>query len=231
VLLYVDGVLNATGSITPGSGILDSSNFVSIGSRQGGTTTYNNQFIGRMEEVAIYKVALNAAQVQSHYQSVTNRAPIFASNPFSKPDANADETYTGTIAGSATDPNGDAVLFTKVSGPAWLNVAANGGLSGVPANGDAGGNSFVVRATDSHSLSSLATLNISVIAPLVVSMSFEGANLYLNWSGGIPPFQVQQTTNLTAGPWEDLGDPITGNSLDVVTTNSAIFYRIKGQTN
>lgn len=231
VLLYVDGALNATGSITPGSGILDSSNFVSIGSRQGGTTTYNNQFFGRMEEVAIYKVALNAAQVQSHYQSVTNRAPIFASNPFSKPDANADETYTGTIAGSATDPNGDAVLFTKVSGPAWLNVAANGGLSGVPANGDAGGNSFVVRATDSHSLSSLATLNISVIAPLVISMSFDGANLSLNWSGGIPPFQVQQTTNLTAGPWEDLGDPITGNSLDLVTTNSAIFYRIKGQTN
>jgi hypothetical protein len=72
VLLYVDGMQAAQAAITPASGILGSTNSLSIGSRQSGTTTYDLQFVGFMEEVAIYDYPLSATQVQAHYSVVTN---------------------------------------------------------------------------------------------------------------------------------------------------------------
>jgi hypothetical protein len=55
--------------------------------------------------------------------------------------------YSGTA--TATDPNGDAVTFSKVSGPAGLNVATNGAITWTTGCGDVGGPyTVVVRATD-----------------------------------------------------------------------------------
>ena len=146
VLLYVDGMPAAQAAITPGSGILASTNSVSIGSRQSGTTTYDLQFIGFMEEVAIYNYALSSNQIQAHYSVVTNRPPEFLANPFALAAASAGLAYTGTVATNAMDPDGYAISFAKVSGPAWLSFATDGGLSGTPASTDLGVNSFVVSA-------------------------------------------------------------------------------------
>jgi hypothetical protein len=61
----------------------------------------------------------------------------------------AGQAYTGKVHAYAYDPDpGDALSFSKVSGPAWLQVAASGAISGTPATGDAGTGSFVLRATD-----------------------------------------------------------------------------------
>jgi hypothetical protein len=162
VVLYVDGTNAAQTTIVPGSGILSSTNSISIGSRQSGSAAYDLQFVGLMEEVAVYNYALSSTQVQAHYRAVSNRPPVFVSNPFNGPAINAGEAYSATIAANASDPNGDAITFAKVSGPAWLTVAGNGTLSGMPANPDAGTNTFAVRATDSGALSSNATLFIYV---------------------------------------------------------------------
>ena len=68
VLLYVDGVLSGTASLTAGSGILSSSSSMSIGSRQSAQgTPYDNQFIGSIDDVSIYNVALSSNQVVAHY--------------------------------------------------------------------------------------------------------------------------------------------------------------------
>jgi hypothetical protein len=93
---------------------------------------------------------------------VPNWPPTFNLNPFTLANVNAGQAYSGTIATNASDLNGDALTFAKVSGPAWLNVAANGALSGVPANSDANTNLFVVSATDTGGLSNTATLYIYV---------------------------------------------------------------------
>ena len=45
---------------------------------------------------------------------------------------------------------GDTLTYAKVSGNAWLNVATNGVLSGTPAQGDVGTNSFTVRSAAMH---------------------------------------------------------------------------------
>ncbi len=94
-----------------------------------------------------------------------NGSPAFTSNPFSMPDVNVGQSYSGTLATNASDPNpGDTITFAKVNGPAWLNVAADGTLSGTPALSDAGTNTFLVSGTDGSGLSGSAALLINVNA-------------------------------------------------------------------
>ncbi|TQV84957.1 PKD domain-containing protein [Aliikangiella coralliicola] len=100
-------------------------------------------------------------------------APTFNSNPFAKPGATQNQSYSDSIANDAGDANGDPMSFSKISGPAWLNVAANGVLSGTPTSSDVGINSFVVEVSDGG-LSSQATMTINVSdgsTPVVLSTS------------------------------------------------------------
>src|SRR5262249_42314863 len=75
VILYVDGISNASGTITPGSGLLSSANATAFGSRQSGTGAYDLQYVGSLEEVAIYTNALSATRVLAHYEAATYRPP------------------------------------------------------------------------------------------------------------------------------------------------------------
>ena len=73
-----------------------------------------------------------------------------------------------SLATYVVDPNSmdlPALVFSKVSGPAWLQVAANGTLSGTPGAGHVGPNEFTVRVTDPGGLAATATLRIQVQTP------------------------------------------------------------------
>jgi hypothetical protein len=162
-----------------------------------------------------------------------NGTPSFTVNPFSLPGITAGQNYSGEIDTNATDPNpSDVLTFASVSGPAWLTVSANGQLSGTPLSGDVGDNTFIVSVTDAGGLSNTATLDIIVSAapPIVSTIAPQpDGTLQLNWSGGIAPFQVQATADLTTPDWQNLGAPFSGNSLFVTPTNDTMFYRIMGQ--
>ncbi|MFD0895904.1 autotransporter-associated beta strand repeat-containing protein [Luteolibacter ambystomatis] len=114
-----------------------------------------------------------------------NLAPVFVSNPLVKPSVFPGNAYSGSIAGDATDGNGDALTFSKVSGPAWLAIASDGTLSGTPMVGDAGANSFVVRATDTQGGTADVTMTINV-AGAVTAVWWDGSatswNAAANWS-------------------------------------------------
>ncbi len=88
--------------------------------------------------------------------------PVFVANPFSAADATERTAYSATIASSATDADEDPLIYTKISGPAWLNVAADGTLSGTPAFGEAGLGSWLIRVEDPDGFSATATLEIRV---------------------------------------------------------------------
>jgi len=232
VRLFVNGVNVAQGTLAPGTGLLGSSATVSIGSRQGGQgTPYNFQFVGWMEEVAIYGYALGTNQIVTHYRAATNRAPAFTGGPVVLASAQAGQIYSATLAGTAVDPNGDPMTFSKISGPAWLSVASNGSLGGTPFSVNVGTNNFQVSATDSGGLAGSTTLNISVVAapPIVLSAGRQGDALHLNWTGGIPPYQAQWTTNPAELAWEDFGAPVSVTSVTIVPTNAAAFYRVYGR--
>lgn len=154
-LLYFDGTQVASGSGTVKSlGAFA----VAIGYDYRDNTA---RFKGSIDDVRIYSRALSAAEIDS---IAPNRAPFFTSNPVTKPAATEDAAYTGsTLAGSGADSDsGDTLTYAKVSGPAWLSVAADGTLSGTPGNANVGNNSFTVRVTDNGGLSSTGTLSITV---------------------------------------------------------------------
>jgi hypothetical protein len=91
-----------------------------------------------------------------------NNPPVFSADPLNKSAATEDAAYSDTISGSASDADGDALTYSKVSGPAWLSVASSGALSGTPVQGDVGANVFTVQVADGNGGSDAATLNITV---------------------------------------------------------------------
>src|SRR5262249_11312594 len=128
------------------------------------------------------------------------------------------------------DPNpGDILTFAKIGGPAWLTVDTSGALSGIPGTADAGTNNFSVSVTDQGGLSRSAHMSIVVnsVPPIVPTASFQGDNLSLSWSGGVGPFQVQVNTDRVYGTWQTIGT-ISSNTLVVLPTNPAAFYRVVG---
>jgi autotransporter-associated beta strand protein len=156
--IYIDGVQAASGSGTVQPLV---SLAVSIGYDY---RDNNKRFSGLLDDVRIYSRALSATELNTiHDNLIPNGAPAFVSDPFSKPAATEDASYSGSLAGSAIDPDfGDALLYSKVSGPAWLTIAADGTLGGVPANTNVGANNFVVRVTDPSGLTDDAALSITV---------------------------------------------------------------------
>ncbi|MCC5844312.1 MAG: polysaccharide lyase family 7 protein [Verrucomicrobia bacterium] len=97
-----------------------------------------------------------------------NQPPVFTANPIVGVDATEGDAYTGTLAGSATDPDvNDTLSYAKVSGPAWLSIAANGDLSGTPGDADVGLNSFTVEVSDGNGGFDQATLEITVSAAVI----------------------------------------------------------------
>lgn len=75
-------------------------------------------------------------------------APNFRGKLLSLPDSPANSPLKASIAKEAHDADGDSLSFSKVKGPAWLNVAADGSLSGRPESEHIGRNSWIVRVSD-----------------------------------------------------------------------------------
>jgi len=102
VVLYVDGRQNAINTgFNSGLGILAPTTPLSIGARRQGTTTdYNYQFLGSIDEVAIYNSALTSTQVLAHYYAA-NPPPVFSVQPTN---TTVDEGTTLTMYSAAYGP-------------------------------------------------------------------------------------------------------------------------------
>lgn len=163
--LYVDGALVA-------SGIKTQSDFnwqdrIAIGYAPNAASPY---FSGNLDDVRLFSRALSGAEVAQLYVAAvgsSNQPPFFTANPVLKSAATVGRPYSDTMVFSAADPNpGDVLTYGKVSGPAWLSVASSGILSGTPAAGNLGTNSFVVSVTDPVALSTQAVMKVIVLSNL-----------------------------------------------------------------
>lgn len=108
--------------------------------------------------------AADRSSLQLVANAPTNYVPVWSANPLSKPAATEGVAYSASLAADASDADSNPLTFAKVSGPTWLNVAADGTLSGTPASADTltDPNSFTVSVSDGIAASVASTLNIIV---------------------------------------------------------------------
>lgn len=131
-------------------------------------------FNGWVDEVIVLDQALTAPQITA-LQSGT--APRFVETEVTRASAPVDQLYWDTLAGSAESTvAGRTVTYAKASGPAWLSVASDGTLGGVPTEADRGTNRFTVTVSDTPGRSTSMVLTIPVRGPsgLVARYDFEG---------------------------------------------------------
>jgi len=72
-------------------------------------------------------------------------------------------------------------------------------------------------------------LSVNPAPPIILSSLVQGTDLTLFWSGGITPFQVQQTTNVANPVWQNVGSPLSSHTLTIPGTNDGAFFRVGGQ--
>lgn len=152
--LFVNGAPVATNSsmtINPGD---VGTKFNYLGRSRFSTDPY---FSGRFDDFRFFSSALSESQVAAIHSTPP---PRFRASPLHKPDAAVGQPYSATLTGDATGTG--ALTFNKMGGPAWLNVAANGALTGTPGAADGGLNNFLVRVTDPIGSMHTAMLLISV---------------------------------------------------------------------
>jgi hypothetical protein len=81
VKIYVDGLLSGQGTIPSNAGIIAQALPTTIGSRPSSPTAeFDNQWVGSIDDVAIYGSALNASQALAHYFA-GQRPPIITLQP------------------------------------------------------------------------------------------------------------------------------------------------------
>ncbi len=156
--LYVNGaVANTNTGIT-----INPSDFSPTKNYIGKSHWPDPLFNGRIEDFRVYNRALSNAEILA-LQTV-NQPPVFTANPIVRTAAVRGQSYSGTLAGSGTDPDDSAatLVFAKTAGPAWLKVAANGQLTGTPGEGDVGTDSFTVTVKDPDLSTTTATLKVPV---------------------------------------------------------------------
>ena len=81
VSVYIDGQLQGTAAITPGSGLRARTSPLMIGARYYTTMSSVLQYRGNMNDVAFYNYPLTAQQVGAGYAETVNVAPYFTQKP------------------------------------------------------------------------------------------------------------------------------------------------------
>lgn len=182
----------------------------------------------------------NAAQPTNHVFTIM---PIQVLNfppdgdPSIAPNASVGQPYACALSASGAMPSDGTLTFAKTCGPAWLNVSAAGNLWGTPAVGDIGTNLFTVTLSgeegdeddqgDDESSNSADFQIVVNPAPLIASLSPQGTNLVLTWTGGQPPYLVQMSSGMTNPFWQTIASGITNASLLLEPSGTAGFYRVQ----
>jgi len=134
LVIYVDGVVDGTGTLpTVGWNVSSTRNF-EIGRLQ---STDGFSFIGALNEWAVYDVALSATQIARHYARRTAGATVV------------------NLQLTAVDPDGDPLTYSASGLPAGLSIDPGTGLiSGTLGAGSAGTYTVTVVASDGVGLTS-----------------------------------------------------------------------------
>ncbi|HSU53662.1 MAG TPA: LamG-like jellyroll fold domain-containing protein, partial [Candidatus Dormibacteraeota bacterium] len=241
IVLYVDGISNAAGAAyAPGRGILPSPWPVTIGSRQPNLNLdYTNQFIGTIDDVAIYNYALSPAQVLNHYLAA-HPLPIFTLRP-----TNTDFSDGGSLV-LYSAAYGPSVTFQWHQSPDQSTWSAVGGQTSPTFNSPSTPNTFgpfvEVVATGSYgaTTSSIVQVTVHSGAPVILQDLIPTNVVYASGSISLPvvaygtapvTFQwYKSADDITYTPVSNSGR-ISGANTNVLTISGSLgsdtgFYKV-----
>ena len=230
VYLYVDGTNAGSAAMIVKSGVLTSTQSLTIGARQEGNgTQYDNQFVGAIDEVAVYNYALSAAQVQSHYYA-SGIAPIITQVTSSET-TNVGSTAVLTVAAAGTP-----TLFYQWYDPNNNPISTNATLTLSNVQSSAAGNYTIVVSNLYGTATSYSYLQVDLgppqiaqdIAPLMQTLELYAGLNTVTFSvsvSGSAPFEYQwyqgasQISGATNSNYTFTGLPGT-NTYYVTITNA-----------
>ncbi|MFC4991277.1 cadherin domain-containing protein [Rubritalea tangerina] len=157
-------------------------------------TTGTGHTVGDPLWLLLYRPSANGRSLIDNVQVVHTNAepengiPVFNANPISEEYGDVGKEYNSTLADNGADPDGDTLTYSKLSGPAWLIVSPGGELTGVPAVGDDGLNTFTVQVDDGNGGVASTQVEIEVIADTKAPSFVQGlvahagdGNVSLDW--------------------------------------------------
>jgi hypothetical protein len=180
-----------------------------------------------LDDVRVCNRALSATEVQALYAAVATPATCAIASPGN---GTVVPTANPTLLASVVN-NGNAISKVEFFGSGtFLGAAHSAPYALVWSNLVNGAYSVQARVwygPANYSVTS-ATVNFTVAIPIISTLTWLDGTLLLQWSGGVPPYQVQVATNLAEPMWENLGPETTGTSLGLLPTSRAAFYRVVG---
>jgi hypothetical protein len=210
--LYVNGVAAGTGTIAPGSGLLASTRSMLIGSRPSSSTSANDdQFVGYVNDVAVYNYALSASQVAAQY-SAAGVPPNFTLAPPASVAADGDGTLTipALIIGTTNlsyqwyDVNGGTNVATGSTNAVPLNATLT--VSNVPSSWN--NDTLTLTAANSYGSTNISVTIIAVppqitrdLSPVAIVSGY--SYTYSIGVGSLPPLGYEWyngTTPVASGP-------------------------------
>jgi hypothetical protein len=221
VYLYIDGTNANSAAITSKSGVLTSTQSLTIGARQEALgSQYDNQFIGQIDEVAVYNYALTPAQVSAHYFS-SGIAPIIQATPANE------TTNVGSTASFSVAATGTPTLYYMWYDPNNNLISTNATLNISNVQASAQGQYMVVVSNYYGSATGYVYLQVVLGPPQIaqdISPLMQTVNLYAGLdnvtfnvvASGSVPFSYQ---------WYEDGNTISG------ATNSSYSFIASPGTN
>ena len=164
----------------------------------------------------------------------SNQAPAFSSDPVVETNAMERAAYSATLANDASDPESDPMTFSKMDGPAWLSVASDGSLTGIPAATNTGLNSFTVQVSAAGG-SDTATLQITVdpdtlppAAPTGLTAADGNSLVRLSWAGNteddLDSYSVYRSTTSNSYTTALVTNLTSSSYIDRAAANGTTYY-------
>jgi PKD repeat protein len=165
--------------------------------------------------------ATAAALIHLEYADApVNNPPVFDSDPFQLGTAEINTQFSATLAGEASDPDGDNIQYSISSGPAWLLCDQDGALSGTPTESDLGEQTWIAQVDDGNGGSDNSSLLLTVIDPSIVSYCSSNGNATNEWIGEVSIGSITNTSASSGSPgYEDF----TGTVIQVDAGNNVDF--------
>ena len=149
----------------------DPEGFTLIFSKASGPAWITVQANGTIEgtptsaDVGINTLIVRARDIKGAFQETSILINVLDNNPPVWSSINDGALFVGTpleanVSGFAADADGDAITFSKVSGPAWITVYPDGGVGGAPSISDVGVFDLILSATDTKGASNQITVRL-----------------------------------------------------------------------